>query len=89
MRLWLTAMAALAERFGKAEDAAAYRGQAQLLHDELTPEEPIPEALELPLLLAGDTAVKEAAARRVREDARTVLSLRRALTVLAAAGKEE
>ena len=84
MRLWLNAMATLAERLGKAHDAADYRAQAENLSEALSAPETVPEALELPLLLAGDDAARTAAAQRVRQSGREISSFRRALGVLTA-----
>ena len=84
MRMWLEAMAALAARFGAAAEAAAYRAQALPLPEALGAGEFFPEALELPVLLAGDAAAKQIACERARRGDREVTSLRRALTVLAA-----
>ena len=75
MRAWLEAMASLAERFGKASEAAAYRAQAAPLPDALRSESPVPAALKLPLLLAGEP---------VAAGKGEITTLRRALTALAA-----
>ena len=84
MRLWLEAMAAMAERLGKSADAAAYRAEAAELPDVLPAAENVPAALELPLLLAGEPDVRRELAARICARPPEVLSLRRALTVLAA-----
>ena len=77
LRAWLEAMASLAERFGKPEDAANYRAQAQPLPEALRADEALSRAQALPLLLAGDSAFSDIAAGEIA-------SLRGALTVLAA-----
>ena len=84
MRFWLEAMAHLAERLERPGEAAAYRAQAAGLEETLSAGDCIPAALELPLLLAGDDAAKAAAAAQALRAPDEVLTLRRALTVLAA-----
>ena len=129
MRLWLDALAEIADSLGYAEEAAAHRAQAQAVTENLrarlwdasrwrsmnildqfqaedrgggcmtallpelaalrpkTPER-IPTALALPLLLAGDAETQARVAAQVRLSIRTPLSLRQALTVLAAEAVE-
>ena len=82
MCLWLEAMAELADKLGKPDEAKEFLAYASGLPDALPAEEPVPAALELPLLLAGDEAIRPALARRVR--GRELTSLRGALTALAA-----
>ncbi len=81
MRMWLEAMALLAERLGKAEDAAAFRAQAQPLPQELRCGGDVSGALELPLLLCGAETLPNAANGEPT-------SFRQALTALAAGLKE-
>lgn len=84
MGLWLAAMARLAERLGRPEEAEACRAAAQDLPDALPAIEPVPAALELPLLLAGDAKARRETARRVLARGGEFSSLRQALTYLAA-----
>ncbi len=84
MRLWLDAMARLAERLGMPDAAVLYRAQEKDMADELAAGERLPEALELPLLLAGDDKTKRAVGEKQGGAGREITSLRRALTVLAA-----
>ena len=84
MRFWLEAMARLAEDLDRPGEAEAYLAQAAGLEEALSAGERIPAALELPLLLAGDDKAKAAAAAQAMRAPDAVLSLRRALTVLAA-----
>ena len=61
-----------------------YIVEAAMLPEAIPLDAPVPEALELPLLLAGDEAAKRAVLERLRTQPKEITSLRRALTVLAA-----
>ena len=84
MRMWLEGMEQPARDQGCTEEADAYHAQAAMLPEAIPLEAPVPEALELPLLLAGDEAAKQMVLERLRTQPKEITSLRRALTVLAA-----
>ena len=77
-------MAVLAEKYGKQTDADIFRTASENLPAAIRAEEPVPAALELPMLLAADQPFKAQLAKRVMQSEKEFTSLRGALTRLAA-----
>ncbi len=84
MGMWMDAMAVLTEKYGKQTDADIFRTASENLPAAIRAEEPVPAALELPMLLAADQPFKAQLAKRVMQSEKEFTSLRGALTRLAA-----